>query len=67
MVDIRKDTETPTSNLKVITSTDSITYLSGIRNIFRLDNHTRTLSPLYYTNPNITINSVCSDAQGIVD
>lgn len=64
MVDIRKDTETPISNLKVITSTDSVTYLSGIRNIFRLDNHTRTLSPLYYTNPNITINSVCSDAQG---
>lgn len=64
MEGIRKDTDTPISNLKVIVSTDSIAYLCGVKNIFRLDNRARTLSPVYYANTNVTINSVCSDTQG---
>lgn len=64
MEGMRKDTDTPVSNLKVITSTDSVTYLSGVRNIFRLDNVARILTPVYYTPLNVTINSVCSDVHG---
>lgn len=64
MEGIRKDTDTPISNLKVIVSTDSVTYLSGVRNIFKLNNDKRTLSPVYYTQPNVIINSVCSDVHG---
>lgn len=61
MEGIREDMDTPVSNLKVVTSTDSVTYLSGLKNIFQLDNRAKTLSPIYYANPNVTINSVCSE------
>lgn len=64
MEGIRKDTDTPISNLKVIVSTDSVTYLSGLRNIFRLDNNARTLTPMYYTPTNVIANSACRDANG---
>ena len=43
MEGIRKDTDTPISNLKVIASTDSVAYLCGVKNIFRVDNRTQTL------------------------
>ena len=64
MEGIRKDTDTPISNLKVIASTDSVAYLCGVKNIFRVDNRTQTLFPIYYTNVNVTINGVCNDPQG---
>lgn len=64
MTQIRKDTDTPISNLKVIASNDSITYLYGVKNIFCLNNRTQTLSPIYYSDFNITINCVCCDSQG---
>ena len=64
MTQIRKDTDTPISNLKVIASNDSITSLYGVKNIFCLNNRTQTLSPIYYSDFYITINCVCCDSQG---
>ncbi|WP_455584871.1 ATP-binding protein [Bacteroides sp.] len=60
----RKDRDTPIGALKVISSTDSITYLTGIKNIFRLNNHTLRLTPIYYSDYNVVLNDVCSDNKG---
>lgn len=64
MIQIRKDTDTPISNLKVIASNDSITYLYGVKTFLSEQPHLNTVTDLLFRFFNITINCVCCDSQG---
>lgn len=60
----KKDVNTPLSSLKIISFNQYNTYLVGKNNIFELNNQTNTLSPLYYSERNTSINDACKDNAG---
>ncbi len=53
-----------TSSLKVISLNEYNTYLVGRKNIFELNNKTNTLSLIYNSEQNASINDACKDNSG---
>ncbi len=62
--DILEDSEVSLGKLRKIFSNENIAYLYGFKNIFRLDNRTKSMTPIYYADYDTVINDVCSDEKG---
>lgn len=54
----------PIGSLNVIWADEYTTYLYGINNIFKLNNKTNILTPLYNSEPTTFINDACKDDRG---
>lgn len=59
-----KEINTSVSSLKVISLNEYNTYLVGKKNIFKLNNKTNTLSLIYNSEQNTSINDACKDNSG---